>query len=312
MAVVAPTACAEDAYIESAGTSGISTGYRMKGVSRLEVDFAMVDGFVEQARIAGSDANEPSLQTVIYAAGGLTHFAMFAYNGTSRTTKYKAGTDTLRHTAIMDLPRSMAYFMTGGTTNLSQSLGFDFTGREADKPLPLFGRYSNDAGTTFNCCAKARIYSVRIYESDALVCEFLPYGGNGVLGFYDTVTGEVVSNGSSFTFGGKGQDHGQLKAYIKPGYASEVSYGKTVTLTAYAPGATSYRWLMDGEPVAGGTDGNLTVTRARGGVRAEGGYVHTYQAIAVYDDFYGVTRESEPSAPATITSLPRALTIIVK
>ena len=301
----------QDAYLESNGTTGISTGYRMKGTSRMVVDFSMADGFVEQARIAGSDAREPSLQTVLYVAGGKTHFAMFAYNGTSSSTKYKAGTDTMRHTAIIDLPRSMAYFVTGGTTNLSQSYNFDFTGREADKPLPLFGRYSNDAGTSFDCCAKARIYSVRIYESDALVREFLPYGGNGVSGFYDTVTGEVVSNGSSFTFGGKGQDHGQLKAYIKPGYAKQIDSKATTTLTAYAPGATSYRWLMDGEPVAGGTDGVFEVSWARGGTKTEQGYCHTYQAIAVFGDFYGATRESEPTAAAAVTSLPRGLVISV-
>ena len=69
---------------------------------------------------------------------------------------------------------------------------------------------------------------------------------------------------------------------------------------------------MDGEPVTGGTDGTFEVSWANGGVRAEGGYRHEYQAVAVYDNFYGVTRESEPSAAATVTSLPRALTIIVK
>lgn len=64
-----------------------------------------------------------------------------------------------------------------------------------------------------------------------------------VTGLYDTVTGDVISNGSSFAFGGAGQDHGQLKAYIKPGYGNNIRSGESTTLTAYAPGATSYRWL---------------------------------------------------------------------
>ena len=69
---------------------------------------------------------------------------------------------------------------------------------------------------------------------------------------------------------------------------------------------------MDGEPVAGGADGNFEVTWANGGVRAESGYVHTYQAIAVFDDFHGATRKSEPSAPETVTSRNRALIFVVR
>ena len=289
-----------DAYIQSAGTANISTSHKMNGYSRVEVDFALSEASdYTQWRVFGTDG-DTAFKTWLYIDGD-SHYSM-VYPWGQKWTTHTA--DTIRHTAIIDVNHGWAGLVTGTTTNWSSETTTSYVGQEADYALPLFGR--NYA------FAKERIYSVRIYESDALVHEYIPYSGDGVVGFYDTVTGEIVSNGSSFTFGGVGQDHGQLKAYIKPDYASEVSYGKTVTLTAYAPGATSYRWLMDGEPVAGGTDGNLTVTWARGGVRAEGGYRHEYQAVAVFDDFYGVTRESEPSAPATITSLPRAFVLIVK
>ena len=69
---------------------------------------------------------------------------------------------------------------------------------------------------------------------------------------------------------------------------------------------------MDGQPIAGGTDGVLSVEWARGGTKTDDGYVHTYQAIAVYDDFYGVMREGEPSASATITSDLVGMTVIIK
>jgi hypothetical protein len=140
----------------------------------------------------------------------------------------------------------------------------------------------------------------------------LPYSSGGVVGLYDTVTGEIVSNGSSFTFGGAGQDHGQLKAYIKPGYSDSLNYGETTQLTAYAPGASSYRWLRDGQPIADGTDGVLAVEWARGGMKTDNGYVHTYQAIAVFNDFYGISRESEPTEVARVTSLPRGTVILFK
>ena len=212
-------------------------------------------------------------------------------------------------------------FMTGGVTNSygysdggadkTVNAGVDFTGQVATLPLSLFGRFSNAAGTSFANCSKARIYSVRIYESDALVHEFLPYSRGGTVGFYDTVTGNTIAGNSSFSFDGIGQDHGQLKAYVSPNHAATVSSGSTLALTAYAPGASSYRWLMDGEPVAGGTDGTFNVTWAHGGTRTEEGHKHSYQAVAVFD-FYGCTRESEPSAAETVTSLFNPFTLIFK
>ena len=212
--------------------------------------------------------------------------------------------------------------LTGTTTNAysyatgpngndkTTNAGIDFSGSKADLPLSLFARFYTSTARYANP-SKARIYSVRIYESGTLAHEFLPYGGGAVTGLYDTVTGDVISNGSSFTFGGAGQDHGQLKTYIKPGYSAKIAHRGTTTLTAYAPGAKSYKWLMDGQPIGGGMDGSLSVEWSRGGPKTDDGYVHTYQAIAVYDNLYGDTREGEPSASATITSelLGTAITI---
>ena len=69
---------------------------------------------------------------------------------------------------------------------------------------------------------------------------------------------------------------------------------------------------MDGQPISGGTDGVLAVEWARGGTKTADGYVHTYQAIAVFNDFYGVSRESEPTESATVTSVPFGMVISVK
>ena len=303
----------QDAYLESNGSQGINTGYKMNGTSRLEVDFALTTtNSCKQWRIFGTDSIESSLKTYLYIQGDLK-WAMLSPS----LNKYSPDVaDTRRHTAIMDRYKGKLCFITDSTTNWSASASSEYdysTSPEADMPLPLFGRYSNSAGTAYECRAKARIYSVRIYELDELKHEFIPYDGcwGGNAGFYDTVTGDIISNGSSFTFGGAGADHGQLKAYIKPGYATQIDSKATTTLTAYAPGATSYRWLMDGEPVAGGTDGVFEVSWARGGMKTEQGYCHTYQAIAVFGDFYGATRESEPTAAAAVTSLPRGLVISV-
>ena len=314
----------QDAYLESNGTTGLNTGYKMKGTSRVEVDFAMVE-VGNALRVfgsygGGSSSYEMSLLTTLFLSS--THFNFVVGPWDTKVQKYQLGTDTDRHTAVIDLPNDKLVFMTdsmtGCVTNaftdgrMATWTGLNFTGKEADLPLSLFARFWNSAATSYANCSKARMYSVRIYESGALVHEFLPYGGGSVTGLYDTVTGDVISNGPSFTFGGAGYDHGSLKARIKSGYPAKLAHRGTTTLTAYAPGANSYKWLMDGQPISGGTDGVLSVEWARGGTKTDDGYVHTYQAIAVYDNFYGVARDGEPSDAATITSELLGMTIIIK
>ena len=310
----------QDAYLESNGTTGLNTGCKMNGNSRLEVDFAMM-AVGNAPRVFGSfgggtSSYETSLLTTVFLSD--THFNFVVGPWNSRVQKYKLGTDTDRHTAIIDLPNDRLVFMTGSVTNtftdgrLATWSGLNFSGMEADLPLSLFARFWDSAATSYANVSRARIYSVRIYESGALVHEFLPYGGGSVTGLYDTVTGDVISNGPSFTFGGAGHDHGSLKAYIKPDYSAKLAHNGSTTLTAYAPGANSYKWLMDGQPIAGGTDGVLSAEWARGGTKTEDGYAHTYQAIAVYDNFYGVARDGEPSEAATITSELLGMTIVVK
>ena len=289
-----------DAYIQSAGTAAISTGHKMNGCSRVEVDFALSEASdYTQWRVFGTDG-DTSFKTWLYIDGD-SHYSMVFPWGQKWTTHTA---DTIRHTAIIDVNHGWAGLVTGTTTNWYSETDTSYVGQEADIALPLFGR--NYA------FAKERIYSVRIYESDALVHEFIPYSGDGVAGFYDTATGEIISNGSSFTFGGAGQDRGQLKAYIKPGYNDRIDYGGATQLAAYAPGATSYRWLRDGQPIEGGTDGVLAVEWARGGTKTYDGYVHTYQAVAVFNDFYGIDRESEPTVAATVTSAPLGMVISVR
>lgn len=206
-------------------------------------------------------------------------------------------------------------FITGNTANSMTGEFTDVSNIEASMPLALFARYGNSEGTTFHdyTAAKARIYSVRIYESEVLKHEFIPYGGGAVTGLYDTVTGDVISNGSSFTFGGAGQDYGQLKAYIKPDYNDKIDHNESTTLTAYSPGATSYRWLCDGKSVDGGANGVLDVQWTRGGVESSPGFnLHAYQAIAVFEDAQGAVRESEPSAAAEIKCRQLGMAIIIK
>ena len=325
----------QDAYIESNGAngSGMNTGYRMKGaISRVEVDFRFVTP-AAQKYVYGTSIGT-ALQTFLYTTGsGVGNSFKFCQRPPADTYDSQwvttaDGPDADRHLAVSDLANKKNILNPCPTNAKNSSdkvvektFTYDFSGKTADLPLTIFGKFSSSDATAINNCPNARIYSVRFYENyveggdNTPVRELIPYSRDGVVGFYDTVTGEIVKNDNAaagaFTFGGAGTDHGELKAYLKPGAASKItkSESQTKTLTAYAAGATSYRWYRDGQlvdddndGVADGADGILPVTWVRGGVRTETGYRHTYQAKAVFN-LYGVERESEPTAEAQVTSI---------
>ena len=312
----------QDAYIESNGSTGISTGYRMKGaLSRVEVDFRLVTP-AAQKYIYG-DSSKGSFFTFLYTTGSGVgdsfKFGNRPYASNGCDTQWVMTPDTKRHTAVTDL-KNRKNVLTGLSPE-TRSFASDFAGSEATLPLSIFGKYADEQGSAFNSTPQARIYSVRFYENyeeggaNTPVRELIPYARDGVVGFYDTVTGEIVKNDSAaagaFTFGGAGTDHGELKAYLKPGYVTKVTKheSQTKTLTAYAPGATSYRWYRDGQlvdddddGVADGADGVLPITWTRGGTRTETGFRHAYQAKGVFN-LYGVEREGEPTVATSVTSI---------
>ena len=103
-------AFAVDAYIESDGTSGIDTGYRMKPNSRLEVDFAVLDGIANTARIFGADYSTTALKTAcsLYVSGTYFVFGVGNSAGGWKTVWMKDSSgnyivcDTQRHKAVID------------------------------------------------------------------------------------------------------------------------------------------------------------------------------------------------------------------
>ena len=89
--------------------------------------------------------------------------------------------------------------------------------------------------------------------------------------------------------------------------ATKVSARKTVTLTAYAPDATSYIWLKNGVQIEGGTSGTLTVNWRS----PKNDPIDTYQAVAVYV-IDGLTVESEASAEMTVENRPMGTVLLIR
>ena len=126
---------AEDPYIESLGTSGISTGYRMKGgISRVEVDFQLtaIENSV-QWRIFGDTTQEKTLGTMFYYTGssgvGIGHtFRVRGIPNLTSTDASKNGdsqwttgafyyANLNRYTLVTDLKNGCNQIIDGDTTN---------------------------------------------------------------------------------------------------------------------------------------------------------------------------------------------------
>ena len=243
----------------------------------------------------------------LYLDGTATNAGNFAFGVGDTWRKSKAmAADLKRHVASLDIKNKAYSITTDGETSLSGPITNACT-KTAGYPLALCAKAENAGGTTFSCRAKMRLYSAKIYESGVLVHEFLPYKNGAVIGLYDTVTGTVktdaLSSGTAFQIGGMGVD-GVGAAFEVVPQNTKVSPNKTVALTAYAPGAVSYRWTKNGDVVAGETDGSLTVAWEK----------MPRQSVYAVTPVYSVNGRAVDgtAAEATVENLSRGMTICIR
>lgn len=201
-------------YVESDGTSGIDTGYRMKPNSRLEVDFAALDGIAASARVFGADYNTPALKTAcnlyVSTSGENLVFGTGSTEKGWKTTWMKNGAgnyiecDRMRHVAVIDFHGGVLRYDTHGGESVSQIDPAAGTyADESTQSLSLFAR--RNGNDVYEGMAKARIYGVKFYESDVLVHDFIPCAHDGIAAFRDAVTGDFIYGEQAplaFTVGG--------------------------------------------------------------------------------------------------------------
>ena len=300
---------AEDAYIESDGTQGINLGYLTTPKTRYEIDYQMTE-IVGQMRPFGEAGG--NLSAELYIQGSATGSGNVAFGvGDSWKGQYtNTGADLNRHVAVLDLAnRECGYsgykmFAFSGDTICSKT---------ATIPMWLFAKGTSAAGAHSNR-AKMRLYAFRIYESGALVHEYLPYKVGDVVGLYDTMTGDVitstVSNSNDFTLGGGlgyGKFAGNLTDLVVEPSDVIVGVHATKTLSAFAPGATGYVWTHNGEEIEGVTGETCPVTWEK---VPGGDDTVIYEVTPVFtkggETIYGAT------ATAEATMAPAAFMMIVR
>ncbi len=198
---------AEDAYLESDGSAGagINSRYFFNPKSRIEVDYALTDASIQQARVWGMDVTSPMASLYVQGTLNVAFGSGNTFVNSDTLTGLRA--DTVRHTAILDVANRQAVYMTGTTTNWS-NLAISAShapSTTATVPLAIFaGTSNNKAGTLFANYAKMKLYRIKFFTDGVLMHDYLPCVKGGVPGLRDQVDGVFVTgeNIGAFSVGG--------------------------------------------------------------------------------------------------------------
>ena len=291
------SAAPSDAYIESDATQCIQTGYYPKKTTKIEIDFQLT-GMKNDYYLLGCNQT-PNWE--LYVSADRT-YRTISHSGWKTVDAGPAQQN--RNTVIIDRPAKKVYLKGYGATR-SYNLPTDPTDADSTLQLGLFATQYSD-GTHFGK-TPMRLYSFRIYESDQLVHEYLPYTKDGVVGLRDTKTGGILQNcatgANPFKFSGMGTD-GSGSFFDEEPQDCTLAAGDGGNLSAYAPGAVAYRWLRDGKLIAGATESDLPVSwmkKPRTSV---------YSVIPVYS-VCGRLVEGSP-VTAEVTNEPLGMALIIR
>jgi hypothetical protein len=276
-------AMADDAYVSSTEVSSnggegssVNIGYYMKETSRIEVDFQYPETPTKDVLfgawgVPGSDVN-PGLRMAFWNTGG--KFCFILDSGGYYNNLSTINLDDERHTAVIDAPNRAFRLLAGdGTVEWSGNVA---SGRNASGvanwPIVLFGCAKNATGEG-NQHVKARIYSVKIYETEngveTLVRDLVPCQKNDDVGFYDNASG-IFYHGQS-TLGELVCGGDNVKT-IRDAYLETPSSNKSVEKRSFNTGyfmktnswlAVDFQWLgTPADLLFGPWDANAMLTTA--------------------------------------------------
>ncbi|MBR2838223.1 MAG: hypothetical protein IKE55_05555 [Kiritimatiellae bacterium] len=280
----------------------IDTGYTVTSASKVELDYsiAATRGYSDTwyLFIGGMDYSPYSTFAAYINRDGLGFINSVDDWKTVGETTF-IGAMNMRRTIVLDNPAGLGAVVTAGATNLTCATVASGT---YDRSLKLAGNYNGWAHW-----ATIRIYRCRISEKEGdeyvVKHDLVPAVKDGVVGLQDVIAGGALkvcmgSATSPLTYGG-------VFDVTVSQSARKLSHGETATLAASAPGAASYRWLRNGEPIEGGDGGTLTVAWRKGGGS------DNYQAVAVYA-VGDATSESAASETLPVENVPRGTTVSIR
>jgi len=180
-------------YIQSVIGIGLNTGYHMKETSRVELDAALASAS-SVVRPMGCWNGASSMRYLVWTSSSKVQF--FLNSGSS--SGQGPAIDTDRHTWVFDAAGNEGRYLTGSTVIYSKSGTAPSSGATSSNPLGLFADAANTTGTSWSQPATGmKCYGLKIYESDVLVMDLVPYVRNGEAGFRDTLTDAFLSTGTT-------------------------------------------------------------------------------------------------------------------
>ena len=208
----------------------VNIGYCMKPVSRIEVDFQFTDTPTHVVFGAWGDTGSsaaPQLRTAFWINGGTYQFILSDTKFDSRDTT--VAIDTERHVAVIDVLNHKCRLQTVNGELEGKEIDFPACSKQSDWPVSLFGSSKNAAGDG-NQHVQAKIYSVKVYENDVLVHDFVPCMKGRDAGFYDEKTGDFRYGTGQYELvcGGDG-----VKTIPDDGYLQSRSSGSQYFNTDY-------------------------------------------------------------------------------
>ena len=305
----------DDAYLESDGTQAINTHYTVTPNTKIECGFQYLS-VGAQSRVFG-DHVSGDMAAEFYVGGQSSpaNFT-FGYGNPYKNPTISSGVacDTVRHLAVIDFPNkkySFSGYAGANYSNVALDSSTTFSGQNGG-PLIIFSRAKYADGTVdTGLCAKMRLYSFKIYESGTLKHHYLPYKDGTVVGLKDieadedNILTDCLKSSTPFKVGGRGYGTNHTVFYEQP-QPVIVPVDGTKLLSVYAPGALSYQWYRDGEPLEGETGAVLEVDW----MKLPKPRTAVYTVKATFDR-YGVTLESE-SEPVTATMDPLGSVIFLR
>ena len=198
VAAMAAGAFAADAYIEGDGTQAIVTDYYPNPATKIVADYAYTATTPTQMAVFGCEGNLV-VRHYINGSGGYA----FAFRDSSGdwlpvVPSGQLTVTTDRRTFVLDGPNKTATLYTDGEVTATRATAT--ATKTASMPLAIFAYTSSWYLSGQSGCAKLRLYSLAIYENDAIVHYYKPYRSidGKFSGLKDLCTGKILIDYLSF------------------------------------------------------------------------------------------------------------------
>ena len=273
--MMALSAAAADAYIESSGAQAIDTGYYPNPNTKIEVDFQYTK-LVHQSRVISTETTDTNYLTVsLYNSGQVDDAGNLSWafkDGTGNWTGTGSFAQKTRTLFVIDSPNNYYTVVTNNWTG-EKFWTRDFASinqtrtKTAQYSLVLFADH-NDKGFAADARYHSymRLYSLKIWESGRLVHYFLPWKSGDDIGLKDVMTGETFTSATAtpFTCGGDITDDPQGDPFVL-GEDKVIGQAADASLREGARSFTPGDGVALSVPAFGGT-GDVFVNDGSGGI----------------------------------------------